>query len=221
MQQTPSEGSIEPIVYMVLCILLLVAGLALILVAVLGYKRIKTSGPIRVGFKDLFSVETNLAGLVALIGLVLVGAATFILVADYRGKLQESEAERKQFEDQLQAEMQTLEGQLLQANERLDQYERASFEFKLEFPPEALPEDLDAVKVTAVVASKNRPPLPRPMLPRPGVGGVSVNLDDLSSGDRITFHAEDGQHSWKSEPFFEVPAVTLQMKEVRRKERVQ
>jgi hypothetical protein len=188
----------------ILNVILLATGPAFILIAVFASKRLKASGPIRLAVKDLFSVETSLVGLVALIGVVFVGAALFVQLTDYRGKLAAAAEEQK-----------SLSGKLEAQEALLSRYERASFVFKLDFAKEPRPQDLDKLKVKVVVKSQTNPQKPRveePRLdPEARIGGIMVNMDDLRPGDEVMFIAEDDQSRWISEPAFAVPSVTLTM----------
>ncbi|NMO21649.1 hypothetical protein HPC49_49555 [Pyxidicoccus fallax] len=207
-QALPAPGlGPEWVFEVVLYAVLIVAGLALIFLAALGHKRLKGAGGDQViTIKDLFSFRTNLIGLFAVIGFVLVGGVLFMRFSDFRGRLKASEQENAALKIAMEDERQ-------QVREVLDQFRLMSIHFGLEFPEDAAPANPDEVQVKALMSPKDQTGMKEiPSVVQPGPGGIKVAVQGLRVGDVVRLHATEGSRTWKSERF-EVPAVPLRMTE--------
>jgi len=184
---------------------LIVAGLALIFISVLGQKRLqRASGDSIIKIKDLFSLQTNLVGLFAILGLLLIGAVLFMRFSDYRDKLKASASKNAELTTQIASERKLRES-------FVDEFKAVSVEFALEFPDEALPTDLSKVNVTAEVTQADGRKEKWEIMARTGPGGIRASVRGLHPGDFVTLRAKDGQRTWRSAPFA-VPSVAIEMK---------
>jgi hypothetical protein len=187
---------------------LIIAGLALIFISMLGQKRILgTPGSHIVKVKDLFSLQTNVVGLFAVVGVGLIGAALFMRFSDYRGRLTEATNQNTELVSRLDRERQLRE-------DLVEEFRAMNVDFALKFPDDAFPSDPGKIDVTAEVAQEDGRQEWQ-VIARPGPGGIRASVRGLHAGDFVTLRATDGKVSWKSMPF-EVPSVTLEADPMRR-----
>lgn len=122
-------------------------------------------------------------------GFLIIGSGAWLWTQQYEERLSTQTTKMEQMQSKI-ANMQDL----------FDQFKNFDMRFNLAFPAQDVPEDLSQIKVTVFRRTKHErePKLYELVNAGLGPGGMSVEIERLTYGDRIFVVATLGAKEWRS-----------------------